>query len=278
MNRSRNIQNLSSVKSCNILLFSFLPDGTTVLLLARTAKASWVRSSQLYSDLGGRRERNESIQRAAAREFMEESLGVVPIDSESTIDGIQALLQKNYFYCCCTTRSSFKNNITYLIYVPFCPHINSEFNHKKKELMSLESIPIEDLDENQLKFAKKNMDLLNIHTDEESGMSYYHLKKCCKEKDKLVWVSTNFVLHSCTNKNTLRINRISFLHQTRIRLLSILPIIENIHRNVCQLRSRCVRNTFILPFKKTYSFQDRDIIVDFILNKQKHNEPSSHVK
>ena len=146
-------------------------------------------------------------------------------------------------------------------------------------MIRLESISIEDLDETQLKFASKNMDLLNIHTDEESGLSYYHLKRCCKEKDKLEWVSTNFVLHSCTNKNTLRINRISFLHQTRIRLLSILPIIENIHRYSSQLRSKSVRNnTFVLPFKKTYSFQDRDIIVDFILSKQKNNEPSSNIE
>lgn len=71
------------VASAGVLCFSRRTDGKLVVLLGREKEtAGWKQGSNKWSGFSGRIEQGEDLYDGAAREFVEESLAVVPFDND----------------------------------------------------------------------------------------------------------------------------------------------------------------------------------------------------
>lgn len=68
------------VASAGVLCFSERPDGKLILLLGREKQTEgWKQGSNKWSGFSGRIEAGEEVNEGAAREFVEESLAIVPL-------------------------------------------------------------------------------------------------------------------------------------------------------------------------------------------------------
>ena len=172
-----------------MLLFSFVDDETLAVLLSKTKIATWVRSTVLFSDLGGGCEEDDSTSiQTVVREFMEESLNAVrvlpPEMGEQTKSKLEAyLLDKNYFCKMAIPSSATTCSIVYLVEVPFQPYVNKVFHEKRLTLRKL----VMDTNKQRLKPDQINS-LLSKHQalDLDKDHSNVKIKKAYDEKVALV--------------------------------------------------------------------------------------------
>lgn len=95
-------QQQRAVASAGVLCFSSRTDGKTVILLGREKETiGWKQGSNKWSSFSGRMEQGENVFDGAAREFVEESLAVVPLapeEEEATTavpSRVRAVLENN---------------------------------------------------------------------------------------------------------------------------------------------------------------------------------------
>ena len=72
-------KNEEKIVGASILCFSRTPDNLLYFLLGREQYAKHYSDSHKFSDFGGSVKKNETVFECAAREFIEETLNVVPI-------------------------------------------------------------------------------------------------------------------------------------------------------------------------------------------------------
>ena len=118
-------------------------NGKIYCLLGKERFINHWRGSLKWSGFEGGRKPNEKIEYTAAREFVEECIGIVKIDGKSiTIDSVlQFILEKRYFakivICICHNDFSEKRyHVTYVIEVDY-QHIEEEFQAERKRLIDL---------------------------------------------------------------------------------------------------------------------------------------------
>jgi len=140
-------------------------EGKLMILLGRERYISHWRGSLKWSGFEGGKKNDEDVENIAAREFVEESLGVVKLNNEltySTIDTVLDILKQS-LYCIrlnlCINHNDADNvesryHTIYVIEVPYQPECVEKFEKKRKELVQfrcdltkwkelLESIPNE---------------------------------------------------------------------------------------------------------------------------------------
>ena len=129
-----------TVSDNNLMGASILPlmtdpiQGKLYFLLAKERfHASWPQGSNLWTDFGGKRDNQESAEQIAAREFLEESLGLVqyketdelPMTEPNAI--VEALKKDDYLF---KVTSTFNETcfVTFVVYVPWDPLIPQRFS------------------------------------------------------------------------------------------------------------------------------------------------------
>lgn len=121
-------------------------DHISVLLGKERFVSNW-RSSLKWSGFEGGRISSESVETGAAREFFEESLGVIRIDpnEDPTIESITNFLcQGRYFarilLCMAPNENSqeYRYHVTYIIQIPKQPHVVQAFLQKRADAVNLQ--------------------------------------------------------------------------------------------------------------------------------------------
>lgn len=121
-----------------VIPISFDENGDMLLLLGRERYISHWRGSLKWSGFEGGKKENESVEHIAAREFVEESMGVLALDNESTHCSIEDILNviNNDKYVAriilCINHTENKtvekrHHITYVIQVPLQKECNEKF-------------------------------------------------------------------------------------------------------------------------------------------------------
>lgn len=120
------------------------PDGNIYLLLGKERYVTHWRGSLKWSGFEGGRKLNENIERTAAREFIEESIGVVPLcgcDHLKSLENVEnILLQKKYLFkitlCILhgNERSEKRYHVTFFVEVPYNTECTKIFQNTRKKI------------------------------------------------------------------------------------------------------------------------------------------------
>ena len=216
-----------------MLLFSFVDDDTIAVLLSKTKIANWVRSTVLFSDLGGGcEEEDRTTIQTVVREFMEESLNAVrvlkPEMGEQTRPKLEAYLEsKNYFCKMSIPSSATTCSIVYLVEVPFQPNVNQVFQAKRLALRRL----VMETNKQCLGPAEVD-DLVAKHQELEVGQdNKVKIKRVYNEKVALTYFSLDYVDFITKSRQkgegaTYHKRRLSLLHYHRLRIVCALPILQ----------------------------------------------------
>ena len=132
----------------NIVGAGILPvayhDGEYFVLLGKERFITHWKGSLKWSGFEGGRKSDESIERTAAREYMEESLGVVPIGNADTISSVENLLKRGEYICklvLCIANNNVtqpKYHATYLVQVEYDSAYPAKFQSVRTELFDLQ--------------------------------------------------------------------------------------------------------------------------------------------
>ena len=203
-----------------ILPFSIINNDIVIYLCQ--LHGTWIKSSHLFSDFGGKIDVNESVIDAAVREFIEEGLDCFP---NLCFDSVKKkLINKDYFACITTPKyitnkkpNNKKENhvVTYLIEIPFTKNIDLLFKNKKQILKSYTTLKI-DKNSKLYSMGLKHPALIYDTTTEK-----FKIKSCYNETSSIRIFSINKLMQICNNVD----NDITFLKNTRNRLKSILTIL-----------------------------------------------------
>ena len=105
--------------------------GKLYFLLAKERyHPSWSKGSNLWSDFGGKRDKKETPEQVAAREFIEESLGVVRFSDafqKETITDIAHALRQERYLLKFTRVFEDKKFVTFVVHVPWDPTVPKRF-------------------------------------------------------------------------------------------------------------------------------------------------------
>jgi hypothetical protein len=130
----------------SILCFSRTPDNLLYFLLGREAYHAYYKDSHKFSDFGGQAKKFESAYDCAAREFIEETLNVVPIflKEHNHMPAMPArnkhhlskLLQRSFFHGKVKFRFDKPNAVhvytTFVVEVPWMPDVGDRFQFLSK--------------------------------------------------------------------------------------------------------------------------------------------------
>lgn len=130
----------SSVAGAGILPYS-VRNGEVHFLLARERSVMHWRGSHKWSAFEGSRKPGEDACTNASREFVEESLGVVPLfddcrDTESVRRGLSG---EKYALRVATKRGD-SVHVTYVVYVPYMDQVVDDFTNMRKRVMQLSKL------------------------------------------------------------------------------------------------------------------------------------------
>ena len=133
------------ILASGILCYSIHPiTKKTYFLLGKGWRNKW-------TDFAGKPEKGETEMQTAAREFIEESIGVVKLRSDlvSTYPIVLQLLKENGYVCRLTIPMQFKFNgvdldglrYCYVFNIPWQPSVNKMFNSQREMLLKNSKTP-----------------------------------------------------------------------------------------------------------------------------------------
>ena len=132
-----------------IVAFSFDDSGEPVVLMGREkVTPGWKQGSNKWGAFSGRSDQDEIIEETAAREFIEESIAVVPIDETSPVPVSrvqveQCLRDGDYVrkieHISQTKDGTLRKHVLYLKWIPYGDHALT-FNHFRNSLGRLDDI------------------------------------------------------------------------------------------------------------------------------------------
>ena len=109
------------------------------ILLGRSRSvASWAEGSMVWSDFGGLVAQFESVEKAAARELVEESLGLL-LKSEDCLLFAKSLMDENYI-CKVVAELDCETSILYLVRFQWRPALLHEFQGLHQQLKAMSHI------------------------------------------------------------------------------------------------------------------------------------------
>jgi 8-oxo-dGTP pyrophosphatase MutT (NUDIX family) len=126
----------------SILCFSIEPKTKSIYFLLGQEKynKSWPQGSMKWSGFGGIVKQNESIERGAAREFVEETLGVIPnMDNVDTIETM--LINHQYWRKFIYERNTGFIATCFVKEIEWDPTIPTYFKKRSHHLNNLRSLP-----------------------------------------------------------------------------------------------------------------------------------------
>lgn len=132
------------IVGAGILPVSVDDDGTVRFLLGKERYINHWRGSLKWSGFEGGRKSGEKVERTAAREFVEESMGIVELDGISTIDAVtNYLLDEKYVsrivLCIIHEHQPERRyHVTYLVQIPHIPEYNTEFINRRRTFVDLQ--------------------------------------------------------------------------------------------------------------------------------------------
>ena len=136
-----NIRN--DVLGAGIIPVSVNPDGEIVLLLGKERHVLHWKGSLKWSGFEGGRKLHEDVEHAAAREFVEESLGVAPLNGDTAVAAIAEQLRRGEYVAritLCIVNGSAETHarryhVTYLAETPYNPEIGVSFQCRRQLLL-----------------------------------------------------------------------------------------------------------------------------------------------
>ena len=133
-----------SAAGAGILTYCVSNDGTTYVVLGKERHVSNWRGSLSWSSFAGGRKGLESPAETAAREFAEETLGVIPLDSSEEVGVLwnkrmtsRHLNAQKYDYRICMRMhkgSEQHCHVTYVQRIPWIPHLCEKFAMVRRAL------------------------------------------------------------------------------------------------------------------------------------------------
>jgi hypothetical protein len=136
----------NSIIGAGVLPVSIDETGTVRLLLGKERYINHWRGSLKWSGFEGGRKDGEDVEHTAAREFMEESIGVVSMENfASTIESVkQFVISKKYvarIVLCIThgDHSEKRYHVTYLIQVPYNKEYSNIFAGRRRSFVDLQT-------------------------------------------------------------------------------------------------------------------------------------------
>lgn len=118
------------------------PSGELLILLGEE-RAYRRRAKTQWSYFGGRKEMDEDLAACAAREFIEESIGVVPLSSEGETLDIDAVMREieekslGRIEHVVRGRGSFCRNLVYVLQIPYSACLERRFQAQRRQLLRL---------------------------------------------------------------------------------------------------------------------------------------------
>ncbi len=129
-----------------ILPVSVDDHGHVRLLLGKERYINHWRGSLKWSGFEGGRKTGEQIEHTAAREFVEESIGVVSIDGcAATIDSVERFVNSNQYVArivLCITHgdnAEKRYHVTYLVQVPYDKEYTTKFTGRRRNVIDLQA-------------------------------------------------------------------------------------------------------------------------------------------
>lgn len=198
--------------SAGVLCYSYAePTQDIYFLLGRQRQtADWPRGSNRWSDFGGCVEdsegESESEVHCAAREFVEESMALVPISADdsainpyTTIETVQdALKNRKYTYRIAieveTDHVSKKHRVCYVRRIPWLPELPDRFEYVKTCLDAIHDALQKGIEEaidcyNNQPPAIQQHPAIDIKRDHDQKIIHLHLRREYREIYQIKWWS-----------------------------------------------------------------------------------------
>lgn len=134
----------SQVVGAGILPISIDGENRVRVLLGKERYVNHWRGSLRWSGFEGGRKCGESVEETAAREFVEESMGVVSLDGRpATIENVSDAMRKKQYFArivlCMTTDSVEKRyHVTYLVQIEYLKDVSSLFLKRRAAALDLQ--------------------------------------------------------------------------------------------------------------------------------------------
>jgi hypothetical protein len=139
---------MSRLVGAGVLCYGRGGDGHIALLLGREREVlGWKQGSRKWSAFSGRAEEGELAQSVAAREFVEETCGTVPLRGCTDVEGVRRFLEQAPSVELTLQTTAAENeegpllsHVTYLCEVPREQGLEERFTRTRTELTRLESV------------------------------------------------------------------------------------------------------------------------------------------
>ena len=241
----------NSAISAGILCYSYAETTQDIyFLLGRQRQtADWPRGSNRWSEFGGCVEEGESEVHCAAREFVEESMALIPISGDASehytsITTVQeALKNHKYTYRIAieveTDHASRKHRVCYLRRIPWLPELPERFEYVKNCLDAINDALQKGMEEaidcynNQPPIIQQHP-AIEVKRDHEQKIVHIHVRREYREIYQIKWWSLHrikSVLKTGGSYKNKYCFRLGFLTTISI-VLKQFHVMENICQNL----------------------------------------------
>ena len=182
------------VVGASILCFSRTPDNLLYFLLGREGYQKYYKDSYKFSDFGGGALKNENAFQCAAREFVEETLNVVPIFLKEhnhmpamparNKNHLSKLLQRTFYHgrarFCFEKQHEIHVYTTFVVEVPWMPSVGDRFQFLSK-------LPNQSCEKDQLRYVSPTMILQNANHVHSTKFPNVHIRSFFRTRFKHIY-------------------------------------------------------------------------------------------
>ena len=242
--------------SAGIFPYSYVPNSDQIYFLVgqEAYNSQWPRHSCRWSDFGGKIEPDETETHAAAREFLEESLGVIqlsekklpPYPSNETLEEIQTMLDQQVYTFRVLARIPHTNRpiwrACYVKRIPWQPNIPRVFKKTREKLHFLHGLEKKGKTKELMNYYRSMPHWVHHHPAIETQysstgvLSSVHVRSSWLEKQQIRWWSLPQLYYVVQNKG--RYKKSQFRMGFLLTLKHILQEFEKLYTHQNLIRDR----------------------------------------